>query len=408
MRRLTALLLAAPLAGGLACASASPLPGGPPDAEPPRVLGFSPDSGTVNFRGRSVTVQFDETVSDRGTGASALEALIVISPRDGEPRVAWSRSRVAVRPRDGFAPNTAYTITVAPGIADLRGNRTTAAYTTVLSTGATIPGGSVTGVAFDWPGQAFARTAWIEALRLPDSTTFVAVADSSGAFTVGPLGAGTYLVRGYVDQNRNRVLDRTEAWDSVRVTVATAPVAGLELLIAPRDTLPPRLQNVTALDSTAIAIEFDKPLDPDQSFTAAQVRVVRADSVLVPVTALLTRAAYDSARVAARPDSLRAAPADTARPAPARPDTAAADTTARRARPSRPAPPRTFVARLGTPLQPGTDYRVTVTGFRSLTGRTAPVSRVFTTARREERNAQPDSARTAPRDSTRLVPPRRP
>ena len=418
MRKLTALGLTAGAFGIFACASPGTLPGGPPDTEAPFVTGFTPDSGAVNFRGRAVTVQFDETISDRGTGASALEALVLISPRDGEPRVNWSRNRIAVRPRDGFLPNTAYRITIAPGIADIRGNRSTVAQSVVFSTGSTIPRGEVAGVAFDWPGPALARTAFVEAVRLPDSTVFVAPADSSGAFTVGPLPPATYIVRGYVDENRNRVRDRLEAWDSVRVVVGVEPVAELELLLAPRDTLPPRVQTVNVTDSVTLAIEFDKPLDPDQEFSPMQLRVVAADSTVIPVTALYTRAQYDSVRqlaadsaARAARDSTRAARGDSAlvdtlRAAP-RADSVRADTAGRRARPSRPAPPRAFVVVLGAPLQPGTTYRITALGFRSLTGREDEVTRTFTVPPRVE-PAPGDTIPTTPADTLRATPPRVP
>ena len=394
MRRLIALLTAATAAGGVACASASTLPGGPPDADAPQVVGFSPDSGAVNFRGRAVIVQFDETVSDRGTGASALEALVLISPREGEPRVSWSRNRIAVRPRDGFLPNTAYSITVGPGIADLRGNRSDVARTIVFSTGPTMPQGAVAGVAFDWPGQSFARTAWVEALRLADSAVFVAPTDSAGEFLVAPLGPGTYVVRGYVDQNRNRVLDRAEAWDSVRVTIAETGVGGLELLLAPRDTLPAIVSSVTPIDSLTLALEFDKPLAPDQTFEPSQIRVVRSDSTPIQVVGLATRAAYDSTIGAGR-DTAQAMPRDSVRRDTIPADTTARDTIPGRRRPSRPAPPRALVARLASPLQPGMTYRVTATGFRTLGGRTAPASRVITLPRAQA-PARSDSARVTP------------
>lgn len=426
MRKLTGLVAAAAATGALACASASTLPGGPPDAEAPNVVGFNPDSGAVNFRGRAVVVQFDETVSDRGTGASALEALVLISPRDGEPRVSWSRNRIAVRPRDGFLPNTAYRITVGPGIADLRGNRSELAQTVVFSTGPTIPEGGVAGIVFDWPGQAFARTAWVEALRVADSAVFVAAADTSGEFLVAPLGAGTYVVRGYVDQNRNRVLDRSEAWDSVRVTITDSGVGGLELLLAPRDTMPATLRTVSVMDSLTLAMEFDKPLEPDQQFSPGQVRIVKADSTVIQVVGLFTRAQYDSTRAAAARDSAAARrdtmPRDTTTRDTMPRDTIVRDTTARDTtpeprRPSRPAPPREFVVRVATPLEAGASYRVTATGFRTLAGRAAPATRVITLPRRAEPrvpapadSARPpaDTTRVPPADTTRATPPGRP
>ncbi|MBA3892029.1 MAG: Ig-like domain-containing protein, partial [Gemmatimonadaceae bacterium] len=390
------LAVAVAATGALACASAGTPPGGPPDTDAPQVIEFSPESGTVNFTGRAVVVRFDETISDRGTGAAALEALVVISPRDGEPRVSWERNRIAVRPRNGFRPNTAYTVTIAPGITDLRSNRSRESRTVVFSTGPEIPGGAVTGRVFDWPRQQLARNAWVEALRVSDSAVFVAPADSSGAFTVGALGPGDYIVRGYIDQNANRVLDRSEVWDSVRVAVGGAPAGGIELLLAERDTMPARMASIAITDSVTLTIEFDKPLDPAQAFGPALVRIVRADSTPAGVAAVRTRR---------ETDSLRAAADTSARPPLAQP----LDSLQALNVPARPAPPTTLIVTLTEPLQPATTYRVTVTGVRTLLLYESTATRLITTPVRDTSGTArpagtpPDPASprdTTPRDTT--------
>ena len=405
MRQLTRLAPLAALAasaGVVACASASSPPGGPPDTAPPAIIAFSPDSGAVGFTGRSVTVTFNETISDRGTGANALEALVLISPRDGAPQVAWHRNRIAVRPRGGFRPNTAYAITIAPGIGDLRGNRSSTGRTVMFSTGATIPAGEIAGRVFDWPGQQVARLAWIEALRTSDSAVFVTTADSTGAFTVGALNPGTYVVRGYVDQNANRVLDRVEVWDSVRVAVGTGTAAGIELLLARRDTIPARITALDVVDSVTLRAEFDKPLDPNQSFAEA-VRIVRADSTPVRIAAVRTPAAHAAARAG---DTGVATPRDSSAATPPR---IARDSGTVRPTPSRAAPPSALVILLADPLQPRTTYRVTLTAVRSLLGTPSSVTRVLTTAapdsaaggRRAAPDPQPARSSPAPRPGRR-------
>lgn len=389
--RLATLVAAA---GAAACASAGSPPGGPPDSAPPVVLGFTPDSGVVGFAGRSVIVRFDETISDRGTGQNALEALVRISPRDGEPQVSWSRNRIAVRPGDGFRPNTAYSITVAPGIADLRGNRSATSYTTVFSTGPEIPAGAVSGRAFDWAMQQIVRGAWVEAMRMSDSALFVTTADSAGAFTIPALNPGEYLVRAYVDQNNNRVLDRAEVWDSVRVTVEGGPATGIELLTARRDTFPAVITTLTVTDSVTLTVEFDKPLDPRQSFGPGMFRVVRADSAPVTVARVRTRQQVDSVgaavAAAARADT---AAADTARPQERRPPPR--DSLIAIPRPSRPAPPTTLVVTLAEPLEPLTTYRVTVSGVRTLLGRESSTTRIIATPRLDPPAAPGDTSRAS-------------
>ena len=121
--------------------------------------------------------------------------------------VRWRRSRVDVRPQDDFRPNTAYSITILPGVADLRGNTTTTGRTIVFSTGPTIPGFQVMGRVFDWATERVAPNAFIEVMRMPDSLRYVGTADSTGQFVVGPLEEGTYIVRAIMDNNRSRGID---------------------------------------------------------------------------------------------------------------------------------------------------------------------------------------------------------
>ena len=104
----------------------------------------------MNFSAKEATFFFDETINDRGTDAQDVTNMFLVSPSDGTPRVGYHRSRIDVRPRHGFRPNTAYTITLLPGLTDLRNNRMKTGATIVFSTGPTIPTLRITGVAFDW------------------------------------------------------------------------------------------------------------------------------------------------------------------------------------------------------------------------------------------------------------------
>ena len=129
----------AALGGSVACASASPPPGGVEDRDPPKLVAVTPDSNALNVRARTVIFQFDETINDRGSGAQEIDNFFLVSPSDGNPRVSWRRSRIEVRPRNGFRDNTAYTVTLLPGLSDWRGNVSRTGASVVFSTGPTIP-----------------------------------------------------------------------------------------------------------------------------------------------------------------------------------------------------------------------------------------------------------------------------
>jgi hypothetical protein len=399
VRRLVALVLVA------GCASAGSPPGGPERHTPPEIVAVNPDSGATNVKAKTVEIQFDEVVSDRagggvgvpsgsGSGSNGLDNLFLISPRTGSSDVSWHRSRISVRPHDGFRPNTAYRITILPGLVDLRGNVRKEARTILFSTGATFPPFSIPGRIFDWSGQKPVGAAYVEALPKADTTiAYVAVSDTTGQFELGPLPQGEYLVRGLMDQNANRTIDRNEKWDTLTVNVQGTNSL-IELDAIERDTTAANIDNVSRVDSLTLRVNFDKALDPRLPLQPALVHLVRADSTPIEITGLQWQSAFDRDQVAkqqAAADSARRA--DTSKAA-ARPPATPAPALGGRTpppppKPKLPAPDKGFIITVSptTPINPG-NYVITVRGMRNLLGKS------------EERRRQFEIAKPAPRDTT--------
>jgi Big-like domain-containing protein len=386
------LATAAVTGAAVACASMAAPPGGPEDHAPAEVVLIVPESGLFNFKRRVVEIHFNEVISDRGTGPAALGQLVLISPRDGAPRVSYRRDAIAVRPRSGWRPNTTYTVTLLPGVTDLRGNTSKESRTIVFSTGGAIAPYTLRGRVFDWMAERPAPGAWIEAIAR-DSVVYVTIADSTGAFTIGPLPAGGYTLKGFVDQNNNRALDRGEVWDSVLVQTSRPGVeTSFELLAALRDTVPPRITGVSLMDSVMLSVDFDRPLDVRQTITPGLFTVTRADSTPVPVREAMSRREFDrrQAERRAREDTTRADTGRVARPAAAQPQRVRGSEGP--PRPSVPPPAQQVVVRLASPLAPGASYRVTATGVRNLLGRAGTSTRVV----QVPRPAAPDTTRRTP------------
>ena len=269
-----------------ACASASPPPGGPEDKAPPQLIRVTPDTNSVNFHDKHASFYFDETINDRGTGAQEIDPHFLVSPSDGTPIVSWHRSRIDIHPRKGFKANTAYTITMLPGLTDLQNNVMKTGATLVFSTGPTMPKERIRGIIFDWIAERPAASAYVEAMS-QDSTLYITQADTGGRFSLGPLSPGTYVVTGIMDANTNRQLDRNESYDSVRVTVPQT-AALVELLAAPRDTLPVAIQTVAVGDSVTLRVTLDRAANPEVPLTPGTFRLVAADSSVVPILAVLS------------------------------------------------------------------------------------------------------------------------
>jgi hypothetical protein len=376
--RLAAVLLLA------ACARIEPPPGGPPDDAPPRLVAIFPDSMArlPDFKG-DVEFRFDEVISEGGTpstggGTGDLEKLVILSPTNRVPDVKWRRSRITVRPDEGWRPGLVYRVQLLPGITDLQRNRSEQGAVVTFTTGAPLPTAKLEGRVVNWSSRRPAAAALIVATHLPDSLPYRAVADSNGRFSLSPLPVGEYLVSGVVDENRNLRVDSREAYDTARVRSGATNVD--ELWAFEHDTTPPRIRAVTVSDSTSATVELSQMLDPKQRFEPrAATLFLLPDSTPLPVTSLLPKPVDDSlhAHAAARPDTAAvpdsvAAPDSVRRPPrvpprPGRAPTPAQELTSR--------PPLTdrLVLRVRQSWKPKDRYVVEIRGVRNVSGVTAKV-----------------------------------
>ena len=167
----------------IACASVGRPPGGPIDTAPPEVISASIDTNAVGVKASKLTLDFDEVVAERPAAAGGpgspvtLEAIVLVSPQTGTPKVEWHRSSISIEPRGGFKPNTTYRITLLPGLADLRGNVSKATRSYVFSTGQKLDQYGIVGRIFDWVGGMIAPAAIVEAVAhagTPDSRKQIA------------------------------------------------------------------------------------------------------------------------------------------------------------------------------------------------------------------------------------------
>jgi hypothetical protein len=368
LRRLTAAVLF-----GLACASPGMPPGGQPDVAAPQIVAIVPDSGAVGVSPKEMIFRFDEVVSERPAGATTLDDLFLISPRNGSPQTSWHRDAIGVRPRQGWRPNTTYTIIMLRGLSDIRGNVRNTGAATFFSTGKTIARTTISGRVFDWIAGTPASGAMVESFVRPDSLhPYMAVVDSGGTFTIEHLPPGNYTVRAYIDRNKNLGMDPDEPWDSTSVSLTDS--AKTTLLVFAHDTVAPRIRDVSVRDSVSLRVAFDKPIDPAQKLSAANFAVVGPDSVAVPIVSVGAPVADSAAGAPVNPAIAAPRPAAPTVPPPRR-DT---NVVAKPVMP-RPSPISETVIKLQRQLAPKTTYRVRAIGIRGLLGRTGDSERPLTT-----------------------------
>jgi hypothetical protein len=241
--------------------------------------------------------------------------------------------------------------------------------------------------------------------------------DSLGRYAVRDLAPGIYHLRAWIDGNRDRRIGLREPFDSLtfQIGAAGSDRHAADIYAFVQDTIGPGIANAEPVDSTALSVRFDRAVALDWTPDASAFRLLRADSSVVALGAVLTRAAYDSitareraaadsaaqAADTAAPPTVPVAPADTVPPIADTTDAAAADTASQAARPTRRIPVRDWIIRLPAALGPG-PYMLRAENVPNLSGARRSSQREV----RVRAPAPPDTAATPP--DTATAPPRTP
>lgn len=347
MRPAFVALCAIAMAG---CARVMPPTGGDPDKEAPRVIESDPaqNAPATQHAGttRPVRIIFHETLSERGP-----REMVLVSPETGEVDVDRDGNELRVTIDGGWQPGKIYRVTVLPGLLDRFGNARTTAYELVFSTGAAIPNNVLGGLVTDRITGRPVANARVEAISRADSTPYTTVTDTGGFYALRALPPGMYDTRVYVDQNRNRKLDRFEAMAQQNINVATGTDTLVhEFALLALDTTPARLLRADIRDSLQVRLGFDDYTDPAGGLPAMRLTAWQLpDSAMIAGGSIMTPRDFDARR----------ARADTARVRAAAGVAGATDTT-------RVLPVNELVWVPAAPLRAGTRYRITLTGYRNL------------------------------------------
>ncbi len=126
--------------------------GGPKDTEPPVVAACDPPNSAVNFKSKSIRIDFNEFINLKNPVAEIFISPPLKSPIDTKLR----GKSLVVKLADSLAPNTTYSITFGNAIADLSEGNVLKGFNYVFSTGAFVDTLSLQGTlqsAFDHTPQ---------------------------------------------------------------------------------------------------------------------------------------------------------------------------------------------------------------------------------------------------------------
>lgn len=192
-------------AGGCANRGMGPQ-GGPKDETPPKVVGETPKNGSLNYKGKTVQIVFDEYIQLD----NIAENLLISPPQQKTPEVSGIGKKVLVRFDDELQDSTTYTLQFGNAICDNNEKNVLENYTFSFSTGDMIDSmqisglmlnardlspvsGILVGVHTDHNDSAFERIPFVRIGRT----------NSAGEFTISNLKDGTYRLYGLQDVSKD-------------------------------------------------------------------------------------------------------------------------------------------------------------------------------------------------------------
>ncbi len=193
------------------CANQLPPGGGEDDKMPPEIKSIIPRAGTVNFKGRSVKIVFNEYVDRR-----SFEEAFFISPKPkGKMNFDWSGKEVEVEFSGPFDINRTYVIYVGKDLKDVNGGNTlTVPLTFAFSTGSRIDDGLISGNVL---AENYDRVKVMLFLKAGKSAEqldpqknepdYVLQVSPDGSFEFTNLPDGDYRIFAITDEDRNNLYD---------------------------------------------------------------------------------------------------------------------------------------------------------------------------------------------------------
>ena len=261
--------LAAALALLIGCAVQQPPSGGPPDTEPPVILETVPVTGTTNYEGNTVFIQFNEYV-DR----QSVQQSIHISPLSaGTPEFDWGGKDVTIILDDELEPDQTYVIAIGTSVKDLNaGNTMAASHTIAFSTGDSIDMGTAVGRLFDATPDEVSIFGYLLDSYDPDTLNpsgtqpqYVVQTGMDGSYTFTNLKEGAYRFFAVRDKQQNNIYD-IEA-DDVGMPLGDLQVRAADSLEPPsmrfrlttEDTTSPYIQSVEVATVTTLQFRLSEP-----------------------------------------------------------------------------------------------------------------------------------------------------
>ncbi|HEV7348766.1 Ig-like domain-containing domain [Telluribacter sp.] len=260
------------------CAQQVAPTGGEKDIIPPVLIETVPANKALNFKGKSITLLFDEYVI-----IDNIQQKLTITPEAENPYTVKTKgTSVQLNFKNEFKDSTTYTFNFGDAIKDFAERNPAQNLKLVFSTGPTIDSARVYGTVTDLQTNLPVFDALV-GLYLPQDTLnpekqkpyYFSRTDSSGYYAIENVQSSTpYRLIALDDKNRNQLYnpreERIAFLDSAITANADSSIYNLQLFSS--DVSAPRIQR-TIPKVNSYAVVFSKSMD------SVRVQFVRGDSL---------------------------------------------------------------------------------------------------------------------------------
>ncbi len=226
-----------------ACANQKPPTGGPEDYNPPVLKKSTPENNSVNFKEKTIVLEFDEYVD-----AQKLRENIIISPLiEGQFDVVARKKTVFIKFRESFKDNTTYNINFGESIKDVTRSNISKNLTLAFSTGPFIDSLSIKGNVYNFVKGGGMKDISVQLYTTADTNNiknnkplYYTKTDEAGNFIINNIKEGTYDVYALQDNNANFKYDNEkESIAYLYDLLINKKINDIKLGITKSDTKPP-------------------------------------------------------------------------------------------------------------------------------------------------------------------------
>lgn len=243
------------------CANQTTPSGGPKDETPPKLISSTPNHKQKNFRGREITLQFDEYVA-----LNNAKDEILISPSPGK-NISYTakKNKVTIEPENGWEDSTTYSISLREGIRDITENNPPENLKLAFSTGPTIDSLEIRGrvkflLSENPPEKITIAIYKSDTFDIFEHTpNYFTISNKKATFTIENIKQGTYYLYAFADNNKNlKVESRTESFGFIATPIeVNAKQDSITIPLVKLDTRPLRVNSIRNNGLTTL-IKFNK------------------------------------------------------------------------------------------------------------------------------------------------------